>query len=474
MNRHWLAAKTALRYLFARKSHSAINIISIVSVCGVAIATMAMICVMSVYNGFQDFLGDRVKSLLPDVEVKAKSEKLIANADSVANLLSKMKEVGVASSVVDDNMMVWHGNSMIPVRVLGVDPVAFAEITDVKSILSPGGTYSVGFPATDSAEPAEAGSSNGDSNEIDAVASEEFDESELFASAAELYSGDEEMTNAAADQTEIPDVIVSSDLMTQLYGPAGVDEELLKNNPVSLLVPRRTAYISTVDPSRSFLTNSVNVSASLPADKTNMNNFIIAGLPMARNMLEYTTEANSIYIKAANGISISQLAEAVQDKLGEGYTVTDRNSQLSVHFNMMRIEKWVTFLLLAFILLIASFNIISTLSMLIVDKRRSIQTMRNLGASKGLIGEVFCWESFFVCVAGTVIGLGIGLGLCYLQIHYGFITIPNSTNTLIIDRYPVAVRWTDVAWLMLPSMLIAFITAVISSGFARRSASLNN
>lgn len=474
MNRHLLAAKTALRYLFAPKSHSAINVISIVSVCGIAVATMAMICVMSVYNGFQDFLGSRVESMLPDVEVRSAKGKVIADADSLCDVLGSMKEVEVATPIVEENMMIYSDHRMVPVKVLGVDAGPYAKVTSIASVVAPGGSYTIGVAGD--AEDVSSGDVAAEddvatgSDESDAVASMEFDEAQLFADAEDLYSGDDEMTDA--DQ-EIPpqNVLLTSDVVNQLWNSYSASEsKMISNMPMTLMLPRRTAAISTVNLENAFLVADIKIAGILPADKANFKgNMAIVSLPMARDMLEYTSEAASVYLKAAPGTDVSRLADAVRERVGEGYKVIDRDSQLSLHFNMMRIEKWITFLLLAFILVIASFNIISTLSMLIVEKRRSIALMRNLGASKSLIGEVFCWESFFVCLTGTIVGLAVGLLLCELQIHYGIIGIPDATDSLIIDSYPVAVRLSDIGWLMVPSALIALVTALISSRFARRN-----
>lgn len=468
MNRHLLAAKTAWRYLFAPKSHSAINIISIVSVCGIAVATMAMICVMSVYNGFQDFLGSRVESIIPDVEVRPVKGKVIADADSLAADLMSLGDVEVATPVVDDNMLVYYDHLMVPVRVLGVDPGPYSQVTSIKSVIEPGGSYVVGYDdalADAAEEAAEEAAADAD---VDAVASMEFDESALDVPADALYASDEDMTEADAD-APVQKVLLSTDVITQLWGEQWTEHAGMLTQRPTLMVPRRTATVSTVNPESAFLFSDIEVAGALPADKTSFGgNIAIVSLGVARDMLEYTTEADAVYVKGKPGVSAASLASEISGRIGEGYKVTDRDSQLSVHFNIMRIEKWITFLLLAFILLIASFNIISTISMLIVDKRRSIVVMRNLGASGQLVGEVFCWESFYVCVAGTLAGLSAGLLLCWLQMRFGFIGIPNAGDSLVIDSYPVAVRWSDILWLLVPSSLIALLTATVASRFSRR------
>ena len=468
-----LAARTALRYLFARKSHSAVNIISIVSVCGIAVATMALVCVMSVYNGFQEFLGQRVDSLLPDVEVRPATGKVIANADSIALELSKMAGVADATPLMDDNMMILSGNTMVPVRVLGVNPDDYARVTSISSVIAPGGSYRIGFPDDTDPEAVMAGETDESfDEEIDANASMDYNEADLDADASDLYADDVDMTEPDLSE-HISYGLFSSDLMTQLYGGKEDREKAVGAEPVHMIAPRRTGELSITNPQNALLSANVAIAGMIPADKANLGSATaILDIRVVRDMLEYTDEGSAIYIKAAEGTSPEKLAGEIGRQLGAAYKVTDRDSQLSVNLNMMRIEKWVTFLLLAFILLIASFNIISTLSMLIIEKKRSIRTMRTMGATKGFIGEIFCWESCFVCFSGTLIGMGAGLALCWLQKEFGFIEIPNGSSSLIIDRYPVAVKWTDMAWLMIPSALIALVTALVSSAFARRNASL--
>ena len=436
--------------------------------CGIAIATMAMICVMSVYNGFRDFLGNRMENLVPDVEIRAAEGNLIENADSLALELESLSSVELATPVIDENMLIYHGNYMLPVRTLGVDPNVFPKVTDLNSLAGNDGGYKLGFYDEGLGEESSTEDEKME-EENDVVAGMDFDENDLYISAADLYSDDSEMTDLTSS-SESQYILLSADIFSQLYGDNNmvVDE---MEGPTTLIVPRRTGYISTANPEGAFQASNIKAGGILSTDKTTLgSNVIVAGLQLARDLLEYDSQGNSIYVKAATGVNESQLAKIIRDKIGPNYNVIDRNSQVSLHFNMMRIEKWITFFLLAFILLIASFNIISTMSMLIVEKRRSIRLMRNLGASNSLVGEIFCWESFYVCIGGTIIGLGLGLFLCWLQIKFGLIGIPNASENLIIDRYPVAIEVSDLAWVMVPSLLIALITAVISSRFARRSA----
>lgn len=458
----------AWRYLFARKSHSAINVISIVSVCGIALATMAMICVLSVYNGFQQYLGTSASAVVPDVEVRPAKAAIIRDADSLANALSRLPDVEVATPVVDDNMLLYAENRMVPVRVMGVESDAYAAATEVKSMIIDG-VYSLGNSAYATSDADAEAASDG---EIDATASEEFDEAALAIDASDLYAGDEEMTFSNTDDNK-SDILIGDDIFLQLFGTQTAKEYIdvygSQLPSVALIVPRRTAQISTVNPQNAFLITDGNIAGQVKAEKSNFGTgIVIADIATARSMLEYETEGHAVYLKAGNGVAPAELAEEVKAMLGADYDVRDRGSQLSLQLNMMRIEKMFTYLLLAFILVVASFNIISTLSMFIVDKRDNISVLRRLGAPERFIGAVFSWESVIVTALGTFSGLIIGLLLCQLQIQFGLISIPNSSGRMLLDTYPVAIEYADILWLLIPSAVIAAITAWISSRFARR------
>ena len=142
--------------------------------------------------------------------------------------------------------------------------------------------------------------------------------------------------------------------------------------------------------------------------------------------------------------------------------------QQTLNFRMISIEKWVTFFILSFILLIASFNIISTLSMLIVEKKHNILTLTRIGASRRLIGRIFWWESIMVCTMGTLSGIMLGSILCLLQQHYGFIGMSGSEATLIVQSYPVRLQWSDILLVIIPSLGVAMLTASISAKFSQR------
>lgn len=471
------AAKTAWRYLFARKSHSAVNLISNVAMCGIAVATMAMVCVLSVFNGFQDFSLSNASRVLPDVMVAPAQGKTIASADSLASALAEMPEVALAMPAVSDNALLAAGGLQLPVNLLGVEPQAYAEITGIKELLMPGSRYELAADgegeALDTGMPQEA------SDEPETAEAEgDFSESQLFIPASQLYSDNDDSDPLfGGEEDALPEnfALVSIGVLQNLVDPDSFSSpDKIVVPPalgVNLFVPRRTSTINPANPASSFLIDSIGVSGAFASLRSEMDEkTVVVDIELARRLLEYTAEATHIYLKAAPGIDDSRLRSIVAERLGDGFRLSDRLGQQTFQQNMMAVEKWITFLLLSCILVIASFNVVSTLAMLIVEKRSGIRTLRSLGASQRSVGAIFAWESFYVCLLGAVAGILLGLLLSWLQMQYGIIGIGDRSESLILKAYPASVRLSDLPAVLAPIALIAALTSAIAALYARRLA----
>lgn len=459
-NKHLLAAKMARRYLFSRKSHSAVSIIAGVSICGVAVATLAIVCVLSVFNGFRDVISSRDSKVTPDIAVTAATAPCITNADSLAEVIAAVKGVKAVTPAVMENAVAYADFRQIPISLLGVKPESYKEITSIDSLILRGGRYDLSYQPDGIPVSAEA-LSEADTELIESTASEEFDEADLFADIAPdtpaEESGDEEIA--------VPHALLSPGVAGGLFGDFRTPPD---ESGVVIFVPRRTASLNVANPAAAFMADSLAVSGIFESEISEFDSqTVIVDLELARRLLEYTTEASAIYLSTAPGQTDAVVAE-LSKTLGKDYTVRDRLSQQTINFRMISIEKWVTFVLLSFILLIASFNIISTLSMLIVEKKQNLLTLGRIGASRQFLGEIFFWESIFVCIIGTIAGIICGVALCLLQQHFGLIHLNGDTETLIVKDYPVRVAFTDLLLILLPSIAIALITGLISSRFARR------
>lgn len=453
-----IAMCVAGRYLLSRKSHSAVTAIAIAGVCGVAVATMAIVCVLSVFNGFNQAVLGRDARITPTLSVAPAKGNLIAQADSLADKIASIPGVAVVSPVVEDEAVAFYNGAQLPVNILGVRPQAYRSITAIDSLTVMGKWAPQPQQIADMQVAAELDEQ--DISQIEQMAMQEYDEDELL-SISEL--GDYDM---AYDEPELPPspILVSQGVATNLGLPLAHESSLM------LFLPRRTAQATFTDPASSFMVDSLSVTGIVSSGQPDFDAATaILDIDVARRLLEYDTQANRIYVEIEGGVSVAAMKQTLQQALGANYTVSDREQAQSMHSRMAAIEKWITFAMLAFILIIASFNIISTLCMLIVEKRQNISTMLSFGASHRFVGKVFFWQSMCVCIIGSLAGILIGVVLCLLQSQFGFITIPNSGTEMLLQSYPVAVKVSDLAIVLLLSAAVAIGTSSVSAAFAARS-----
>lgn len=404
MSRGPLALKIAWRYLVAPKSHGAVSAISIISVVGVAVATAAIVIVLSVFNGFRYHLNVRLDSLTPDISVAPAWGKTLANGDSLAKALAKIPDVEIAMPEVTDNALVIAGSKEMPVKLRGVDLSSFSKITSIDSLL-------------------------------------------LDGTPTETYASKE--TSVAVG-------------VAQRLGLYAAGDTLF------IFAPKRHGRVNLANPLSSFLTDSIRVSSVFRSMQNEFDeNTVICDIETARELFQYTDEATGIQLKVKEGANPSELASIISAQLGEDYVVKDRLQQQEVNFRMVEIEKWITFILLTFILLIASFNIISTLCMIILDKGNSLHTLSAIGMSRRRVGNIFWWESILVTLWGALGGLVLGLVISLIQEKYSIVKLAGDAENLVIQAYPVKVEWIDLGVTFVPIIIIGLITAWISQGFAR-------
>lgn len=407
------SAAIARRYLVSKKSHSAVGAISAVSICGMAIATAAIICVLSVFNGFKDVIGGRLNAMSPDILVSPVKGKVMENADSLAAALSSTEGVALAIPSLTDNALTLCNTREMPVTIKGVDLGRYRRIVSVDSLI------------------------------------------------IDDFMVVEEEPNADTGRDDSPEEAIFS-----VGAASGLSA--LPGSEVLLFTPRRMGRVNLSNPAASFLTDSVVVAQVFRSDQSEYDeNLILVDLELARELLQYDTEASAIEIAAKPGTDIDKLRSGLAEKLGDSFTVKDRMRQQEMNFRMISIEKWVTFLLLFFILVIASFNIISSLSMLVIEKDESMATLRALGMSRRRIGAVFAWESIYVSAIGGLAGILLGVGLTLLQQQFGLIKLQGDPATLTLAAYPVRLDPTDILITFIPVIAIALVTALLTSSFAR-------
>lgn len=422
-----LSARIAARYLLSRKSHSAVTAISAISVVGVAIATAAIICVLSVFNGFRSVITQRLDVMSPDVIVLPASGKTMARGDSLAAAIARMSGVEVAMPSLSDNALVLLQGREMPVELKGVREADYRRISRIDSALLAG----------------------------DAMLSREIapgEESLRYDPELEMYVGSGEGRRGRA--------VLSVGVANRMEARLG--DKLL------LFAPRRLGRVNLANPVASFLRDSVETGGVFRTDRPETDQrMVITDIDVARRLFQYTDEASAIEVRAKRGVDPEALAVSMARSLGSGFVVKDRLAQQEENFRMVAIEKWVTFLLLSFILLVASFNVISTLSMLVLEKEHSMSTLRAMGMGRSRIARIFAWESMMVTLTGFVAGMAAGLALCLLQQHFGWLKLGGDASQMLVEAYPVRVAPGDILAVLAPTLAIGAITAWITARFAR-------
>lgn len=428
-----LPARIAWRYLVSKKSHSAVGAISVVSICGIAVATAAIICVLSVFNGFKSVISDRIDTLTPDLMITPSYGKVIANGDSLANAIASIPEVEIAAPSILENALALYEGRETPILLKGIDIDAYNRLTGLDRLI----VDRLNGPLSATSVPS---------------------------------SADEEMEE---DILQPSPTVLSVGTAARLGASPGAG--------VLLFAPRREGRVNLANPISSFFRDSVEVRGVYRSNQSDFDdNRVVVGLEVARDLLQYDSESSAVEVKVKDGKSADIVAEKIDRLINSAsvsdndpnhpagkYIIKNRLQQQEMNFRMISIEKWVTFLLLIFILIIASFNIISSLSMLVIEKEKSMSTLRALGMTRGRIASVFRWESVYVTLIGGIAGLAIGLGLCFLQQTCGLIRLQGDPGSLVIRAYPVLVDPLDILITLIPLFLIGLATALVTGAFAR-------
>lgn len=401
-----VAAAIAWRYLISKKSHSAVGAISVVSISGMAVATAAIICVLSVFNGFRQTITDRLDNLTSDILVQPAKGKVFEDADSISAQIGSLPGVASATPVLGDNALAICNSQEMPVFLKGVTGFSTSKRTDAAFLKSA------------------------------------------------IYKSDN------------PDSIGGIPAYLSIGAAAGLGAR--PDSRILLFAPRREGRLNIANPAASFITDSVTATVIFQTNRSETDqNTIVTDIETVRELLQYDGEASSIEIETVKGANISSIISTLKKDLGAGFLVKDRLEQQEINFRMISIEKWITFLLLFCILVIASFNIISSLTMLVLDKEKSIGTLRALGFSRKGIGNIFFWQSIFVTALGGISGIILGVTLTLIQQTSGIIHLQGDPDSLLVAAYPVQLQAPDILVTLVPIFLIGLFTAILTSQFAR-------
>ena len=390
----------ARRYLFSKKSHHAINVISGVSVCGVALATLALVCTLSVFNGFQDLVSMMFTAFDPEIKITAANGKVFDSQNEQIQLLRELPEIEVFSESLEDNAMVQYKGRQTMVVIKGIEE-NFNQLTAIDSILYGRGEWIL--------------------------------------------------------QDEVVDYAVPG---IELVSVLGTGIRFL--DPLEVYAPKRGVKINVANPSTSFQSSYLHSSGLVFAVNQQKYDasYILTSLSFARELFQYETEVSSIELKLAANADIKKVKSKIQRMLGTDFLVLDRYEQQADTYRIMEVEKLISYVFLSFILLIACFNVIGSLSMLIIDKRNDVVTLRNLGANNRVISFVFLFEGYMITFFGALIGIGLGLILCFIQQEFGVIPLGSgaSAGAFVVDAYPVSVYATDVVLVLITVLVTGFLS----------------
>lgn len=398
------ALRIAIRYLLAGKSHTAVNIISYISMAGIAVAAMAMICVLSVFNGFTELASDRLSVVNPDIKVTSLTSRVIGNADSLASVIKKIPGVATAVPTLQGEALAIYGGAQFPVNITGV-PDGFDKVSALGSLMIDG-----------------------------------------------------EMLPKTSTSYGVSAAVLGVGTAVQLNARPSKERSLL------LTVPRRLGRINPALPMAAFSTDTLLVSGVYRTNQPEFDNAMIyLPLSSARQLLDYNTEGTAIEIAVWNPRSTESVISAIEEKLGPDYLVADRLRQEAHAFRMISIEKWITFLMLVFVLVMASFNILSSLSMLIIEKEESLAILSSIGATETMLRLIFLYQGILVAVTGGLTGIVTGIILCLVQQHYGIITLGGDHSQMSIITYPCVLEFSDVFITAGIVIVIGVLSGFISS-----------
>ena len=388
----------ARRYLFSKKSHNAINVISLVSVCGIAVATMAMITALSVFNGFGSLVETTFSAFDPELKITATKGKVFDYHSEKFEKALENPGIELISESLEDNVLFRFNNRQVPVLLKGVSE-DFKYLTYMDKLIIDGS-----------------------------------------------FKLREDVVDYAT---------VGSGLAYTLgVRPGYID-------PIDIFVPKRDVQVNLANPSSAFSQGNVQIGGVFNLNQPQFDEqMAIVPIELARTLLRYNNEVSSLDIKLKEGFSAQKIKKNISQILGSEFLVEDRFEQQKESYRMLQIEKWVTFFILSFILIIAAFNVVGPLSILIIEKKNDIKILKSMGAANETIARIFLFEGWLISFFGIIIGLILGLGISFLQQHFGLLKLGGTPGAYMVDAYPVIVKFTDVLLTFLIVCIICISTII--------------
>lgn len=387
----------ARRYLFSKKSTHAINVISLISVVGVSVATMALVVVLSGFNGFSDLIASFFTGFDPQLKIEPAKGKAVAADDPILTEIKKLPEIEVATECVEEQALAMYRNKQAMVTIKGVED-NFDSLTNINDILYGDGKF-------------------------------------------ELH--------AANLQYGILGIRLAQDLGTGVAW----------RNYLNIYAPQREGQYDASNPTEAFVEDSLISPGALFQVKQSKydKGYIITSIDFARRIFSRQGEITSLELRLKADVDIDEAKARIKKIAGNKFTVKDRYEQQADTFNIMRIEKFFAYAFLTFILMVACFNIIGSLSMLIIDKKDDVRTLRYLGATDKQINRIFLFEGRMISVFGAFIGILLGLLLCWLQQTYGLVSLGNRAGNFVVEAYPISVHPWDVILIFFTVIIVGWL-----------------
>ena len=393
-----LAAFIAKRYLFAKKSHNVINIISAISAIGMAIGTAALIIILSIYNGFDMLIKSMMGNVEPDLLITPATGKVFVPEGETYDWIYEQDNVKNMCSVLQEQVFIYYAGQQGLAQVKGADWI-YEEESPLREHIREGSFT--------------------------------------------LHKGD------------VPLAAVGAGLAYSM----GINPRFL--SPIEIYFPTRTGRISLSNPAASLESIKVWPSCTFSVSSDIDSKLMIIPIEKMRELLEYNNEVSAIEIRVTEGTSSKEIAELqkeISDRLGTAYKVKNRFQQNESLYKMMKYEKAAIYMILMFIIIIIAFNIFGSLSMLIIDKKEDIATLRSLGAQDKLIKRIFVLEGWLISLVGLAFGLVAGVGFSLAQQHLGFIKMP---GTFIVQAYPIIISFSDVLLTVAGVAVIGYLIALL-------------
>lgn len=390
-----LSLYIAKRYLFAKKSRNAINVISAVSVAGVAVGTMALIIILSVFNGLETMVSAIFNKFDPELKIIAAEGKTFIPDTAKLKLLSRVDGLSCYSLTIEENALLKYGDRQYIATIKGVDE-NYAMVTNIDS---------------------------------------------------SMYDGDFILINEKGSNYAVPGIGVA-----QILG--------LRINfvePLNIIVPRRTGSINITADDNPLKKIYIFPSGIFEVEKEYDSRYVYVPIEVARELTENEKAVTSIEIKFTEMADAEKVQKNVSGIFGKGFKVQNRYEQQEIFFKVMKSERLAIFFILTLILIIASFNIIGSLTMLIIEKERDIEILKSLGADNSLIRNIFIFEGWLISIIGAIAGLLLGFIICWLQQTYGLVKL--QSDSLMMNAYPVVMKLKDFIVVPVTVLLIGYWAA---------------